>query len=486
MKSKKQQQRIVGSTAVLLAVVLGGVAQAQTLTMPNQAGIRFFGARDTDGNTMSRTSVDGWVHARTPQSDRDDTRWGSFYESSDLTTTIINRHMIPQVITDGSAKTGAFIQLTDPVNITGGTVKLRVRSSDWKNLREFSLILSSDGTEFERTLTVDIARMVVSPVDNEWIDISIPVADLERWGTPDTDNITTVLWKSRARGDENITTSIDHFSVERTDGTRIQELDPVIARPLMIRERDRRDWGISVNKTNYTTDIGTRYSGQGITALANYHYDRFSLVGELGVGQLDNLSNKNFLLGDITATYRVNRNFSVFAGLNGDVVASDAALATGSTYTGVSLGAELFKEGLGGITGGVYQQWYSNSNVQQGFFAKIYAETPIDGVNLYVSTKQYTNSLPNNGQFYSPGSYARYNIGVGYRLALNDEWTLSGHADIGQAVADGARSNVSSYRVSIDKTLVKDMSAGVAIGSDINPGNNYRYNYVMATLRYTF
>ena len=331
-----------------------------------------------------------------------------------------------------------------------------------------------------------MTQVVVNPVDNTWIDITISVDQLERWGDPDTNNITAVLWKSRAKNNETIITSIDHFSVERTDGTSIQELDPVIARPLMIRERDRRDWGISVNKTNYTTDTGTRYSGQGITALANYHYDRFSLIGELGVGQLDNLSNKNFLLGDITAAYRVNGNFSVFAGLNGDLVASGAALAAGTTYTGISLGAELSKAGLGGITGGVYQQWYSNSNVQQGFFAKIYAETPIEGVNVYVSTKQYTNSLPNNGLFYSPASYARYNIGVGYRLALNEEWTLSGHADIGQAVATGTTSNVSSYRVAVDKTLVKNMSAGIAIGSDINPGNNYRYNYIMASFRYTF
>ena len=472
-------------TVLFLALLVGFAAQAQTQPV-TQLGIRYLGAADTDGNTMSRASVDGWVHKRTPQSDRDDTRWNSYYESSDLTTIVTSKHTEPRVITDGSAKTGAYIQLATPVDITGGTIRLRVRSDDWKNLREFSLILSSDGAGFERTLTADMTQVVVNPVDNIWIDVVISVDRLERWNDPDTKNITAMLWKSRAKGDQTITTVIDHFAVERTDGTMIQELNPVIARPLMIRERDRQDWGISVNKTNYTTDTGARYSGQGITALANYHTDNFSLVGELGVGQLNNISNKNFLLGDMTATYRVNRNFSVYAGLNGDAVASDAALAVGATYTGVSLGAELFKEGLGGITGGVYQQWYSNSNVQQGFFAKVYAETPIDGVNVYVSTKQYTNSLPDNGLFYSPASYARYNIGVGYRLALNEEWTLSGHADIGQAVANGVTSNVSSYRVAVDKTLVKNMSAGIAIGSDINPGNNYRYNYVMANFRYTF
>ena len=477
---------ILLKNAVLLAVVLSSVSQAQTLTLPNQTGIRFFGARDTDGNYMNRTSVDGWIRARTPESDRDDTRWSSFYQSSDLTTTVADRHTTPHVITDGSAKTGAFIQLTKPVNITGSIIRLRVRSTDWKNLDEFSLILASDGTGFERTLTTDMTRVVVNPVDNTWIDITISVDQLERWGDPDIENITAVLWKSRAKNNETITTSIDHFAVERTDGTRIQEIDPVIPRPEMIRERDRRDWGISVNKTDYTTNTGKRYGGQGITALANYYNGKFSLVGELGVGQLNNHSNKNFLLGDVTATYRVSRNFSVFAGLNGDAVASDAALAVGATYTGVSLGAELSKDGLGGITGGVYQQWYSNSNVQQGFFAKVYAETLIEGVNVYVSTKQYTNSLPYNGLFYSPASYARYNIGVGYRLAPNEEWTLSGHADIGQAVAAGATSNVSSYRIAIDKTLVKNMSAGIAIGSDINPSNNYRYNYVMANFRYTF
>ena len=471
------------NTVLSLALMTGFAVQAGAVV--NQAGIRYLGATDSDGNSMSRVSVDGWVHRRTPEADRDDTHWNSFYESSDLSTTIVGQHTIPRVVTDGSAKTGAYIEYTRPIDVTGGTVHLRVRASDWQNIKEFSLILSSDGTHFERTLTADMTQLVVRPVDGEWIDISVAVDRLERWGNPDLTAINAVLWKSRATGDQTITTEIDRVLIERS-GVMIDEANPQIARPQMIRDRQRQDWGVSVNKTNYTTDIGTRYSGQGITALANYYNGNFSLVGELGVGQLNNVSNKNFLLGDMTATYRINRNFSVYAGVYGDAVASDAGLAAGATFNGVSLGAEVSKDGLGGISGGIYQQTYSNANIQQGFVAKIYAETPIDGVNVYISTKQYTNSLPYNGLFYSPPAYARYNIGVGYRLALNEEWTLSGHADIGQAVAAGTWSNVNSYRVALDKTLVKNMSAGVAVGSDINPSNNYRYTYVQANFRYTF
>jgi hypothetical protein len=470
----------------VLCVALMTVFAAHASVTPNQIGTRYLGAIDSDGNSMSRVSVDGWVHNRTPESDRDDTRWNSYYESSDLSTTITHRHTIPQVITDGSAKTGAYIEYSKPVDITNGVLRMRVRSTDWKNIKEFSLILASDGTKFERTLTADMTQVVVNPVNDTWIDIVLHVSALEQYNNPDVKNITAVLWKSRARGDQTITTVIDNFVVERQDGTLINELSTVIPRPEMIRERQRQDWGISVNKTQYTTDIGTAYSGQGITALANYHNGGFSLVGELGIGQLDNAPNKNFLIGDMTATYKINRNVSIYAGLYGDAIASDAGLAMAATFTGVSVGAEVSKENLGGISGGVYQQTYSNNNIQQGFVAKVYAETPITGVNVYVSTKQYTNSMPYNGLFYSPESYARYNIGVGYRLALTDEWTLSGHVDVGQALADGAWSDVNSYRVALDKTLVKNMTAGVAIGSDINPSNNYRYNYVMGTFRWTF
>lgn len=473
-------------TILCLALITGFAAQADGLsTMPNQAGVRYFGGADTDGNRMGRVSVDGWVHKRTPESDRDNTKWNSFYEASDLSTPVVNRHTQPRVITDGGAKTGAYIEYDKPINITDGTIKFRVRSSDWKNIREFSLIFSSDGAKFEKTLTADMTQLVITPVNDQWVDISVSVERLEKWGNPDLTHINAVLWKTRAREDQTITTEIAGLKIERY-GVDVAEVNTVIPRPDMIRERDRQDWGISVNKTRYVTDAGTTYNGQGLTALANYHTNNFSLVGELGVGQLNNRSNKNFLLGDMTATYKINRNFSVYAGVYGDAVASDAGLAAGATFTGVSLGAELSKEGLGGISAGVYQQTYSNDNIQQGFMAKVYADTPISGVNVYASTKQYTNSLPYNGLFYSPPSYARYNIGIGYRLALNEEWTLSGHADIGKALADGTWSNVNSYRVAIDKTLVKNMSAGVAIGSDINPSNNYRYNYVQANFRYTF
>lgn len=455
-----------------------GVANAD----PNQAGIRWFGAVDSDGNKMNRTSLDGWIHNRTSNKTIIDTKWNSFYLSNDMNTSLINNQIIPNVVSNPGSRSGAFIKLDQSVDITDGVMIVRVKVSDWNQIKEFSLILSSDGTNFENTITADMTTLVKNKINDQWISVVVPVHQLERYQNPDITKINAVMWKVTDRG-RQVVTEVDGFSVIRDDHVIVNSIIPP---PEMIRERDRQDWGIGINQTNYVTDKNNRYNGQGLVMLANYNSGPFSLVGELGVGQLNNGPKKNFLLGDMTATVRINKNLSLYGGVYGDVVASDTGLADSATFTGFSIGTELSHDDVGGISFAGYQQNYSNNNIQEGFLAKAYLNTPIDGINVYVSTKQYVNSLPYNGLFYSPENYSRYNIGIGFRQPLGSEWTLSGHVDIGQALADGEWSNVNSFRISLDKTLVKNFTFGIAVGSDINPGNNYRYQYGQLVLRYTF
>ena len=240
-----------------------------------------------------------------------------------------------------------------------------------------------------------------------------------------------------------------------------------------------QNFGMSYAKTFYTNP-SAQYWANSVSLLANYWKEDNAVFGTLGVGVLN---SKAYLTGDMTAMRFLNKNFAASVGVYGDVVDSVAGLQNGITFTGVTTGLDAYND-FGGLVGSVRQSYYSNSNIQSGWFAKSYVNVA-DGINVYVSTKQYHNSNPYNGYYYSPNNYARYNLGVGFRK-LFDNFTLAGFVEGGQANADSVWSNAGAWRVAIDSLPVRNWTIGAAGGSDINASNNYMYHYLDLHARYTF
>src|SRR5574340_1029936 len=87
---------------------------------------------------------------------------------------------IGKAIAERYAAEGAAIAMLPNVHFTGATVKLRVRVARWADLTGLTLVFGSDGIAATKTVTLDLKSRLVTPADAEWIEVVVPVSDLER------------------------------------------------------------------------------------------------------------------------------------------------------------------------------------------------------------------------------------------------------------------------------------------------------------------
>lgn len=107
-------------------------------------------------------------------------------------------------------RSGVFGKLDSTINLKNKTIKLKVKSSDWNNTKEFSMLFGTNG--FVNNTSFNIKEHVVNPTDNEWIDIVVPINNWTKEGNPDLENINYVMWRS-VDVDQRITTQVDGFEI---------------------------------------------------------------------------------------------------------------------------------------------------------------------------------------------------------------------------------------------------------------------------------
>lgn len=236
-----------------------------------------------------------------------------------------------------------------------------------------------------------------------------------------------------------------------------------------------------------TDTLGVRYGkvnvqmpslheeGNNVTAVIRKIEHKYTVTGDLGIGSV---GGKEFFVGDATAAYNFRDGLSVYGGVYGDLVDSEEGIMRGITYTGWNLGVDMYTKYYGATTQ-VQQTYYSNNNKLQGVFAKFYV-TPLDGVSVYVSTRQKTNSKQDLGAFYSPEEYERYNVGLGFRRRLGPV-LVSGFAETGKIESDFEDGRGNAWRLSAQSYGLERLTWQLAISEDISDSTNYKYRMISAS-----
>lgn len=206
-------------------------------------------------------------------------------------------------------------------------------------------------------------------------------------------------------------------------------------------------------------------------------FNQVKLQGELGLGSL---GGNMYFVGDASITKVLNKNVSIFGGVSGDVVDSAKAIEQDITYTGWNSGVE-FSNDLLGVVAVARKSYYTDNNEMTGWMSKAYI-MPLDGISLYVSTKQNRNSNP-TGDYYSPKDYERYNIGIGFRRRF-EEVTLGGFAETGNTSTNGDRGNGNAWRFYINSTRTTPWEWSFSIAEDLSDSSNYKYRMIQASIRF--
>jgi len=225
--------------------------------------------------------------------------------------------------------------------------------------------------------------------------------------------------------------------------------------------------------------VGGSHTAAGvITAMPSMKFGTNTLTGVAGVGQVHNAA---YLYSDLTLTHPYDAEVSTSVGVVGDVVDSIAGLNTNITYTGVVAGVDWSKP-WGGVVGSTRYTQYTNSNDQIGWTAKAYVDV-VGGLNVYARTKQYHNTNPNNGGFYSPDLYQLYMVGAGFRQRI-DGYRVTGCVEVGTRTADREQADATGWRIVVDKKLDQHWNITGTIGRDVD--GSYYYQYANVNIAYLF
>lgn len=248
----------------------------------------------------------------------------------------------------------------------------------------------------------------------------------------------------------------------------------------------QQDFGIGYTYSRYLNkddEFEYNYNGSSISLLSNFKYKDFSMIGTAGIAQL-NTWDSPYFLGDMNFNYQVNKNTVLSFGAYGDVVDSTNAMQEEIVFTGYALGIDYSNQ-VGGIAANVGQMFFSDDNIRSIANLKIYKDV-MDGLNVYVKTKQYSNTIPNNGVYWSPDMYSRYGLGIGFRQRYGD-LIFSGFVEGGASYANEEWLPANAWRLNVDNSRRKsNWVANIAIGSDISGSDNYKWFYINANIKYNF
>lgn len=238
-----------------------------------------------------------------------------------------------------------------------------------------------------------------------------------------------------------------------------------------------KDWGIGVSKTDYQTPTYNKTSS-GLLLIADYKRSNHSLVGNIGIGST---SGKNYLLGDITGSYTLNKNISLNASVFGDLIDSTKSLTNNIAARGLILGADLTHDQMG-LAAGSKTVWYSDQNKQQGYYLKPFYSIA-DGVNVYMTKKHYTNSMPYNGLYFSPDVYDRSGMGISVRKRLGHA-TVYGFVEKTRIKTQFSNDSTTAWKLEVSSPVYDKVKTRVSAGKDYN--NGFYYKYLEFSIAYTF
>jgi len=236
---------------------------------------------------------------------------------------------------------------------------------------------------------------------------------------------------------------------------------------------------VGINNTEYLTPNG-RFNSQSLLISPNLKLNKFETTGNIGVGQL---SNKNYLTGDLTGTFNLTNNFKSHLTIFGDAVDATSALTANTYFYGFVKTVEYSNDNFGIVLGPKVIK-FSNNNTQNGYIAKTWLSVA-DGVNIYISTKDYKNSLPFNGIYYSPDTYNRTGYGISVRKKISNV-KISAMLEKSTISTVNGKEPTTTWKLQIEKPISNNLTGILTTGKDYGTVNQFKYQHTGITIKYDF
>ena len=196
--------------ALAAATVFSSVAIAQTIPA---AGVRIYQSIDTEHNSVTKVMGEYWADgAKSQNGVVNDAKMQSYYEDQDLTFSETGKPIL-SITTTSADKAGAYYNFKKPLSMTNKSIRFRVRASDWKQVQDMNLILSTGDDKFDHSLTLDLTTKLHNQTNNNWVEVTASISDFENYGNANVNDIKSVLWQVRDKGGAHITTNIDKFQI---------------------------------------------------------------------------------------------------------------------------------------------------------------------------------------------------------------------------------------------------------------------------------
>ena len=199
-------------TLVALAVLgLSGATYAQSIPL----GARIYQSVDTEHNTVTKVMGEVWADGKNSQDGViRESKVQPYYEDKDVRQ--FDRYdtkPILEVTTTTSEKAGGYYNFPKPISLRNKSIRFWVKASDWKQIQDMNLILSTGDDKFEHSLTLDLTTKLHNQTNDHWVEVTASISNFEAYNNPDIDNIKSVLWQIRDKGNKRVTTTIDKVTV---------------------------------------------------------------------------------------------------------------------------------------------------------------------------------------------------------------------------------------------------------------------------------
>lgn len=275
-------------------------------------------------------------------------------------------------------------------------------------------------------------------------------------------------------GDTLFSNDSDHFNEERAN---LGYLFP-------------NGWGLGASVTHYDAPDWSDY-GRGLYGQYRQHDAQQTVDARLGV--MDTGGN-TALTGMLDYMRHISGDTSLGVSAERDVVDSIIGLEQGLTYNSLMLVLDhqfTPRFTVGAVAGAM---WFSDHNTRPMLRTRWnYELVANSGLNAYIKTRNYYDSNPYLGDYYSPRWLSEYSGGLSWRTALSDKAVFFVSADLGRQNTENGGVNIWRARIGLQNHRSRTMQWQVAVETTNNHaagfaggGGGYRYTSVTGRLLFPF
>lgn len=186
------------------------------------------------------------------------------------------------------------------------------------------------------------------------------------------------------------------------------------------------------------------------------------------------------------ATFIIPSDIYMELGIERELIDSENGLTDRLSSTVYYFNIDLYHEGIdAGLSLVPSYTNFDEGGSRNQLRTKLYKGIGETGFHVYVRTRNYWNSDPYNGVFFSPEEYEQYLVGFGFRRVLGEHTVVSGHYDMGRQYIDGYGEPSNTWRLSLNSNITDSISISIDHAVD-NYSPNYTYELSTASIVFHF